>query len=121
MTLFLISFAGGIGALTRFVLDGIIRKQLGRNYPWGTVIINVTGSVLLGICTGLVFARGLDASYLLFIGTGFCGGYTTFSAANFETVRLIEQNRFGAALFNSIGVLVVAVIVAGIVFFIASV
>lgn len=116
MTL-LISVAGGTGALARFITDGMIRRRLGRTYPWGTVIVNISGSLLLGVCTGLLLSHSIDETFFLILSIGFCGGYTTFSAASFETVRLIENKRFGAAFFNAIIVLLVAVMATGAILF----
>lgn len=97
ITLWIAAF-GGFGAVLRFVSDGMIRTVLGRKFPWGTLIINVTGSFILGLMTGLVVHEQVGHSTLLIIGTGFCGGFTTFSTAIFEAVRLIEERRYGAVL-----------------------
>jgi len=105
MTLLLLCVAGGAGALVRFVADGLIRTRLGRAFPWGTLIINVSGSLLLGVVTGVVLYHHGSSTTKLVLGTGFCGGYTTFSTASFETVRLVEERRFGHALLNSGGTL----------------
>jgi CrcB protein len=106
--------AGGAGALLRFVGDGFIRTWLGRTFPWGTLIINVSGSFLLGLVTALVLHGHTSETIELIIGMGFCGGYTTFSTASFETVRLIEEQRYSAAIFNSLGTLSLALIAAAV-------
>jgi len=98
-----IAIFGGIGAVLRFVTDGVIRTVLGRNFPWGTMIINVTGSFILGILTGLVLHNEVSNNLLLVIGTGFCGGFTTFSTAIFEAVRLIEERRYTTFLAQIFG------------------
>lgn len=98
-----IFIAGGIGAVARFVADGLIRTVLGRNFPWGTLIINTTGSFILGLLVGLVAHQHASTDARLILGTGFCGGFTTFSTASFETVRLIEEKRFWAALLQGFG------------------
>jgi fluoride exporter len=59
--------------------------------PVATLFINVTGSLLLGVLTGLVLSHGAPAELRLVLGTGFCGGYTTFGTASFETVRLVQR------------------------------
>lgn len=107
-----IAIFGGLGAVTRFVADGLIRAALGRKFPWATLIINVTGSFLLGILTGLVLYRHGSMNTKLIVGTGFCGGYTTFSTASFETARLIEEHRLSATLFQSLGNLCLSIIAA---------
>lgn len=100
MTPLFICFAGGVGALTRFVVDGLIRSQLGRRFPWGTLLINVSGALLLGVITALYLRHGLPQKARLIVGTGFCGGYTTFSTASFEAVRLLEEKRLWAAFWQ---------------------
>lgn len=107
-----ISIFGGVGAVTRFVSDGLIRTVLGRKFPWATVIINVAGSFMLGILTGLVIYRHWGGNMKLIFGTGFCGGFTTFSTASFETARLIEERRFVASILQSLGNLSLALIAA---------
>jgi CrcB protein len=97
MTVLLVCVFGGIGALSRFVADGLIRTRLGRNLPFGTLIINVSGALILGIVTALTSHHHLPLNSKLVLGTGFCGGYTTFSTASFETVRLIEEKRIWEA------------------------
>jgi len=74
--------------------------------PWGTVIINLSGSLALGLLTGLCGAHLLSTAGLAALGTGFLGGYTTFSTASYETVRLLQGGRRRAALVNLFGVLI---------------
>jgi len=90
--------AGAIGAMARFWLDSEIKARWSSAMPWGTWFINVTGSLLLGVLAGLVINAGMPAEVQAVIGTGFCGGYTTFSTASFETVRLIEKRQLRASL-----------------------
>ncbi|PRZ43901.1 camphor resistance protein CrcB [Antricoccus suffuscus] len=104
-----VALAGGLGAVVRFVLDGASRARWAATFPWPTVLINVTGSLLLGLMLGLTLFRGAPTELELIIGTGFCGGYTTFSTASFETVRLLQQRRYGYALVNSLGTTLLAV------------
>jgi CrcB protein len=104
-----LALAGGIGAAARFVLDGVIRSRA-TSYPLGTLVINITGSFLLGLITGLSLSALLPPAVLLVVGSGFLGGYTTFSTASVESVRLIQARRYGIALVNSVGMLVVAVV-----------
>jgi len=110
----LLALAGGLGAASRFLLDGAIRSRGTGTLPWGTIVINLSGSFLLGLITGLVAAHTLPDGCLLIAGTGFLGGYTTFSTASFETVRLIQERKFAAATANGVGVLVAATAAAGL-------
>ncbi|MGO4301940.1 fluoride efflux transporter CrcB [Leifsonia sp. RAF41] len=109
-----VAAAGGVGAVARFVLDGALRSWLRVGFPIGTTIINVTGSFLLGLVTGLALAHGLPPEWRAVLGTGFLGGYTTFSTASYETVRLAQQRRYRAALVNGVGMLVLALAAAGL-------
>lgn len=101
--------AGAAGALSRFLLDSSIKQRWQSVFPWPTVVINVTGSLLLGVLAGLVLFDGQSAVWQTVVGTGFCGGFTTFSTASFETVRLVQQNRCALALLNAFGSLVSSV------------
>ena len=109
VTALLICIAGGIGAALRLVLDGLIRTRIRSTYPVGTTVINVTGSFLLGLLTALATSHLVTHQWQLVVGTGLLGGYTTFSTASFETVRLIEDRRYIAAAFNAFGMLVACV------------
>lgn len=100
--------AGGLGASSRMLIDGLIKSRMSTALPWGTIIINVSGSLVLGLLTGLAGANLLPEAWHLVLGTGFLGGYTTFSTASFETVRLLQERRWAAGLVNGIGTLVVS-------------
>ncbi|HEU4908203.1 MAG TPA: fluoride efflux transporter CrcB [Propionibacteriaceae bacterium] len=114
LTAVLICVAGGVGAALRLILDGAIRARTTSSYPVGTTVINVTGSFLLGLITGLATSQLLPLQWQLMIGTGFLGGYTTFSTASFETVRLIEDRRYVAAAFNGLGMLLICTAAAAL-------
>lgn len=109
-----IAVAGGLGAAARLLVDGTIRSRTRRTYPVGTMLINVSGSLLLGLLGGLAVSGALPEQWQLVVGTGFLGGYTTFSTASFETVRLLQQGRRAAALLNGLGMLAASVLAAGI-------
>jgi fluoride exporter len=101
--------AGASGAVSRFVLDALIKQRWKSPFPLATVVINVTGSALLGVLAGIVLFHGQSSTWQTVVGTGFCGGYTTFSTASFETVRLVQQGRRMLGLLNAIGSLVSSV------------
>ncbi|MGF0315018.1 fluoride efflux transporter CrcB [Nocardia fluminea] len=105
-----VGLAGSAGAVARFVLDGMIRSRRTSEFPWATVVVNVTGSLLLGFIAGLVLFHGTAGSVQTIVGVGFCGGYTTFSTASFETVRLIQRQRYRAAAANAFGTLALTVL-----------
>jgi CrcB protein len=110
----LICVAGGVGAALRLVVDGAVKDRLGGGYPWGTTVINVTGSFGLGLLTGAAAHAGLPHDLLLILGGGLMGGYTTFSTASLETVRLAQAGRLGAALANGLGMLAACVAAAAL-------
>lgn len=94
--------AGALGAGARFVLDGAVKSRRTTTFPWATLVINVSGSFLLGLIAGAVMFGTLDPDVQAVVGTGFCGGFTTFSTASFETVRLAEKRRSLSAVANAL-------------------
>ena len=112
ITLLLISAAGGLGAVARFVLDGVVKASTTVRYPVGTLLVNVTGSLLLGLVTGLALTHVVPTRWHLILGTGFLGGYTTFSTASVETVHLVQERRWLVAVSYALGTLVLSVLVA---------
>ncbi|MFN8074782.1 MAG: CrcB family protein [Kineosporiaceae bacterium] len=115
-----VALAGSAGAVARFVVDAEVRAWLARRHPasrWtrlpaGTVVINVTGSFLLGLVTGFVLFGGATPTWAKVVGSGFCGGYTTFSTASVETLRLLQERRWRAAAANAAGTAVLSVAAA---------
>ncbi|MHA7240074.1 fluoride efflux transporter CrcB [Arthrobacter sp. TMS1-12-1] len=106
--------AGGLGAVVRFVLDGVIRSVLRGVVPIGTMTVNITGSFLVGLVTALGVAAVLPSEWVLICGTGFLGGYTTFSTASSETVRLLQADRIGAAVLSGAGTALAALAAAAL-------
>lgn len=109
-----VSLAGALGAVTRYVLDSCARQRWPITFPVGTLLINVTGSLILGVLAGLVIAHGASTELRAIAGTGFCGGYTTFSAASVESVRLAQERRWALCLTYAGGSLVIAVLAAAL-------
>lgn len=91
-----IGVIGGLGAIARFLLDGAVGARLGRAFPYGTLVVNVSGALLLGLLVGA--ALGDDADDLL--GTGLLGAFTTFSTWMLESHRLGEDGRMRLAAAN---------------------
>jgi fluoride exporter len=92
--------AAALGAIGRYLLDVPVQNATSGEFPWGTCIINVSGSFALGVLTGLGLNHAFPAHLKLVLGTGFCGAYTTFSTFAFETVRLAEGGTTWAAVRN---------------------
>jgi CrcB protein len=82
---------GAIGAPARYLLDGFVQDRAAGAFPWGTFVVNVTGSLLLGLITGAALYHAFPNTPKIWLGTGFCGSYTTFSTFTFETIRLLEE------------------------------
>lgn len=113
MTVLWVALAGGLGAMARLVLDGMVRQRW--RVAWlGTLVVNLTGSFVLGLVAGLAAGALLPPSLRLVLGTGFLGGYTTFSAASVETVRLAGQRRWAAAFAYGFGTALAAVALAAL-------
>jgi fluoride exporter len=98
--------AGAVGASFRYLVDGFVSDRVEGEFPWGTFVINVTGSLALGLVTGLSLYHAFPKTPRVVLGTGFCGAYTTFSTFSFETVRLLEEGAVDEALRNAFGTLV---------------
>ena len=99
--LILIFVGGGLGSITRFMLGKYIQEQFMRNFPFGTLGINILASLILGLLLGMFEAKTLvNPNYRAFIAIGFCGGFSTFSTFSNDTLQLIQNNRFSEALLN---------------------
>lgn len=104
--------AGAVGASARHLLDRAVAGRARGEFPWGTFAVNVTGSLLLGLLTGLALYRGFPHAPQAVIGAGFCGAFTTFSTHAYETVRLVEDGALGRAARNGAGTLVASLVAA---------
>ena len=94
--------AGAIGAPCRYLLDTFVQERTAGAFPWGTFLINVSGSLLLGLITGAALYHAFPTTPKIILGTGFCGAYTTFSTWTFESVRLLEEGAVREALVNAV-------------------
>ena len=99
--------AGAVGAPVRYLVGVAVGERTGGVFPWGTFVVNASGSLLLGFLTGLGLYHGFPRTPRLVVGTGFCGAYTTFSTFTYETVRLIEEDAMAEAVGNMAGTTVV--------------
>ncbi|PJI84815.1 fluoride efflux transporter FluC [Luteimicrobium subarcticum] len=108
MILLLTAVAGGCGAVARFLVDTAVNRRHRLTFPAGTIVVNATACLLLGLLTGWALAHPGHDHLRQVLGTGFLGGYSTFSTASVEGVRLVQQGRTRAALVHSGGMLVVS-------------
>lgn len=114
LTTCLLAVAGGVGAALRLALNGFVHGRVRPNYPVAMSIINVSGSFVLGLATGLTAGHVLSEQWSLLIGVGLVGGFTAFSTTSFQTLRLLQERRLWLALANSFGMIALAVLVAGL-------
>jgi fluoride exporter len=101
---------GGCGAVVRFAFDGVVAAWAGRDFPFGTLLVNLTGALVLGLLTGMT----LDNDQALLAGTAAVGSYTTFSTWMFETQRLNEERQHASAVANVLVSLVLGVAAAAL-------
>ena len=113
--------AGGmIGAPARYLVDRAIQARRDTVFPWGTLAVNLAGSLVLGFLLGAQRHLGLSPAVFALLGTGLCGGLTTFSTFSYETLRLLEDGAVSEAGLNVIGSLAAAVLLAWLGFLLAG-
>ncbi|MDT7935316.1 MAG: fluoride efflux transporter CrcB [Sphingomonadaceae bacterium] len=98
-----IAAGGAIGTLFRYQINLFFTARLGEAMPWGTIIINITGSFIIGLFAALTETGGrlpVPPDIRAFILVGFCGGYTTFSSFSLQTLALLQAGEPGRALGN---------------------
>jgi fluoride exporter len=105
-----VALIGGAGSLVRFLVDGAVSAAASRDFPFGTMAVNISGAVVLGLVTGL--ALGNDEALLA--GTAAVGSYTTFSTWMLETQRLAEERQYRKAVLNVVVSLVLGVAAAAL-------
>jgi CrcB protein len=108
-TIVAIALAGALGSLSRWGLDSLVERRIGGVFPWGILLVNVTGCLLIGVAAGLFEARYEHETWLrAAVMVGFLGGYTTFSTFALDSFRLLQQGLVGQALLNVAGSVVLA-------------
>ena len=98
---FAVAIGGAMGSLARFWLTDAMAQLTGTKFPWGTLLINVTGAMVIGVVAALTLIPGRSALHpdmRLFLMTGLCGGFTTFSAFSLQTLDLLQAGALGSAL-----------------------
>ena len=103
LTYLWVAIGGALGSVSRFWLNGIVSRHFGETFPWGTMIVNVTGSVLIGFFATLTAVDGrffAPASVRTFFMVGLCGGYTTFSSFSLQTLNLANDGQWSRATAN---------------------
>jgi CrcB protein len=112
----LVGVGGGVGAAARFWVADTIKARRPSGFPWGTWIVNVAGSLVIGLVSGWLLFGGSGEHWRLLLATGLCGGFTTFSTATVETATLLQSGRVRLAVLQGVSTLLVTVaaVVAGI-------
>lgn len=98
-----IAAGAALGGMLRYYLSGVVLRLAGGIFPWGTLVVNVTGCLFIGFFAALAGPEGrliVPPHIRLFVMTGFCGGYTTFSTFSFETLRLVQDGEWMYAGWN---------------------
>lgn len=107
-----VAAGGGVGSLLRYLVSGWVQRVrwpsawggFGASFPWGTLAVNLTGCLTIGLVAGLFQRRApLHPAAASFLLIGLLGGYTTFSTFSLETLRLLDEGSFGLALANGLG------------------
>jgi fluoride exporter len=93
-----VGVAGAVGAVARYLLDGAVQDRTAGLFPFGTLAVNVVGSLILGFLAGYVLSHTGGGTAKTIVGTGFCGALTTWSTASWETVRLAEEGAATTAI-----------------------
>ncbi|MGE5505493.1 MAG: fluoride efflux transporter CrcB [Actinomycetota bacterium] len=103
MTYFLVAIGSALGGTLRFWLSGLIAGAVGQTFPWGTLVVNVTGSFVIGLFATLTAPEGrmfVPGEWRQFFMVGICGGYTTFSSFSLQTLALAQDGEWMAAGWN---------------------
>ncbi len=95
MAVLLVALGGALGSVARYLLGGWIAGRMGASFPYGTFVINLTASFIIGFFLAFAEDRaGVSPYWRLFIAVGFVGGYSTFSTYEYESIRLLQDGEF---------------------------
>jgi CrcB protein len=109
MTPLLVFIGAGIGGVARYGIGRMMATQ-SSTFPWNTLLVNITGSLLIGLLAAMAQGRGLSAQTQAFLIVGICGGYTTFSAFSVETVTMIQGGHWSRATIYALASVVLCVV-----------
>jgi CrcB protein len=107
VTLLFVCLGAAIGAPARYLTDRAVQARHDSLFPWGTFSVNIVGSLVLGVLTGIAAHHAVPPAVVAAVGTGFCGALTTYSTFGYETIRLAEDGARLLAALNVVASLVV--------------
>ena len=96
-TYFWVALGGAIGSVARFWCSGMVANTFGQTFPWGTLVVNVVGSFIIGFTATLTGPNGrlfVPSDARIFVMVGFCGGFTTFSSFSLQTLTLVQDREW---------------------------
>jgi len=109
-----VALGGAIGSVARYGVGAVAAQLLGAAFPWGTLLVNLSGSFLISLVMHVALAgTAISLELRIFLTTGIMGGYTTYSSFNYETLALINQRAYGLAGLN-VAATVVGCFLAGV-------
>src|SRR5215210_5121566 len=110
MNVLYVALGGAIGSAARYLVGAFIANHFGPDFPWGTFIVNVSGSFLIGVVLGLVGGGILPTEARPLLAVGLLGGYTTFSTYSHESLQLIQDGELWALALNTLGQVVLGLV-----------
>ena len=106
----MVFLGGGLGSVCRY-LAGRWLNQPNSHIPWGTFVVNITGSLIIGLVLGYAIQRSsMTSNTVIFLVAGFCGGFTTFSAFSFEGLQLLKSGQFGSFIIYTLGSIIIGLL-----------
>ncbi|MET9231240.1 fluoride efflux transporter CrcB [Lentzea sp. NPDC003310] len=112
MTVLVVFVGAALGAPVRYLVDRVVQSRHSVDFPFGTLVVNVVGCLVIGFVVG--------TAWMPLVGVGFCGGLTTYSTFSYETVKLLEAEKYRSALLNAVVSVVLGVGAAALGLFLSS-
>jgi len=109
-----IALGGGLGAVARHLVSEASKRFAGTGFPYGTMTVNILGSLLMGLLMGWLITKQTGETLKLFLATGFLGGFTTFSAFSLDAINLLERKAYTPFFLYVMGSVIIAIIALAI-------
>jgi fluoride exporter len=121
VVILLIGLGGAIGSIARFLISNWVQRRTHSWFPWGTYVVNGTGSFVIGIVFALADGGPISTDVLTVLGAGVLGGYTTFSSFSVENMKLFHYRMLGPLIHNTVGQVVGGMLLAALGYWAGSV